>query len=357
MRGYCDLRKAAALGLSSERPFFSAPAQQKGQTGRRDCMYTGMDTVNRLYEALGVEDEWAVRYENGFKWWPAERAQTVEILGEADGPEGERGFYISIRTEDSPVEELDSHFLQWTNVLKMPFASMAGPVYNPRKGVSEFCSWALVYEHISGWMGPLLAMAAALQVFETQEAEPSCDKFTGHPEKGVRKEPSSIVNVIPGVVQPAGESPSRWTGQEFEEAAELANSLPPVILATSGRQGLTAEFPFGNFSSLLQIDGALQHPVYGRGLLQLQYFPVSGKKGEDEKWIKKALELNEPCISPVPAGYGFGSYLYRDGMITHVSFIPNALYVPGLLNNLLLSAMGRAEAMNRELAGERGSGR
>lgn len=320
-------------------------------------MYAGMDTINMLYEVLGVEDEWSVRYENGFKWWPTERAQTVEILGEADGPEGERGFYISIRTEDCPVEELDSHFLQWTNVFKMPFASMAGPVYNPREGMAEFCSWALVYEYISGWMEPLLAMAAALQVFETREVDPSFDKFTGHPEKGVRKEPNNIVNVIPGVVQPAGESPSRWTGQEFEEAAELANSLPPVILATSGRQGLTAEFPFGNFSSLLQIDGAQRHPVYGGGLLQLQYFPVSGKKGEDEKWIKKALELNEPYISPVPAGYGFGSYLYRDGMITHASFIPNALYVPGLLTNLLLSAMGRAAAMNRELAGERGRGR
>ena len=211
----------------------------------------------------------------------------------AGGRPGRRGAYISIRTEDSPVEEPDSDFLKRTNVLKMPFASMAGPVYNPREGMAGLCSWALVYEHINDWMGSLLAMAAALQVFETLEIDPSYDEFTGHPENGVRKKPNSIVNAIPGVVQPAGESPSRWTGQEFEEAAELANSLPPVILATSGGRGLTAEFPFGTFSSLLQIDGAQRHPVYGGGLLQLHHFCIRKGRGRE---MDQALELNEPYL-------------------------------------------------------------
>ena len=313
-------------------------------------MYTEMDTVNMLYEMMKVEDEWAVRYENGFKWWPGNRAQTVEVLGEADGPEGERGYYISVRTEKSRVKDLNSSYLHGINILTMPFASMAGPVYNPQEGVVELCSWALIYEHVSGWMGPMLGMAAALQIFETDDSFRSQDTFRGHPENGVRSEPSEIANVISDMVKSGGEPPSLWSVQEFDEATDLANILPPVLLATGGGQGLSAEFPFGSFSSLLRMEGDQRHPIYGSGLLQLHHFPVRGKPGDDEKWIRKALELNEPAVSPVPQGYGFGSYLYRNSMITHASFIPNVLHSPGLLLNFLFAAGARASAMDKELA-------
>ncbi|MBP6333698.1 MAG: hypothetical protein KA342_09630, partial [Aminivibrio sp.] len=84
------------------------------------------------------------------------------------------------------------------------------------------------------------------------------------------------------------------------------------------------------------------------------FFPVSGKKGEEERWIRKALSLNMPLLGSDPAGYGFGSYTYSDGMIVHAAFYPNTLYSPGLLLNLLLSCGARGMAMNRELAGVRG---
>ena len=34
-------------------------------------------------------DEWAVRTPTGFTWWADQNAQTIEILGEEVGPEGE----------------------------------------------------------------------------------------------------------------------------------------------------------------------------------------------------------------------------------------------------------------------------
>ena len=64
-------------------------------------MYTGKKTIDWLYgKQLQVDEEWSVRTENGFTWWPGDHSQTVEIVGEADGPSGERGYYISIHIKN-----------------------------------------------------------------------------------------------------------------------------------------------------------------------------------------------------------------------------------------------------------------
>ena len=321
-------------------------------------MYTGKKTIDWLYgKQLQVDEEWSVRTENGFTWWPGDHSQTVEIVGEADGPSGERGYYISIRTELFKVRSLDADALTAVNLTLMPFASMAAPVFDPRRGTLDLCSWALVYEKISPWMNIMLSMAAAIQIYEAHKLGENFSVFgmenavSGHPQNGIRKEQDEMAGLIPSLIQPLGKEPSRWTADEFQEVVDLLGQKSPVLLASAGGPGLSAEFPFGTFSSLCRMAGDQPHPFYGNGLLITHFFPVSGKKGEEEKWIRKALSLNWLSLGSNPTGYGFGSYVYRDGMIVYVAFIPNILYSPGLLLNLFLSCGVRGMAMNRELAG------
>ena len=326
-------------------------------------MYTGKNSIDWLYEKqLQVDEEWSVRSENGFKWWPGDHAQTVEIVGEADGPSGERGYYISIRTELYKVRSLDADALTAVNSTLMPLVSMAAPVFDPRRGTLDLCSWALVYEAISPWMNIMLSMASAIQIHEVHKLKDNFFAFgmenavSGHPQNGIHKEQDEMAGLVPLLIQPAGRKPSRWTADEFQEIVDLFGQKPPVILASAGGPGLSAEFPFGTFSSLCRMAGDQSHPFYGNGLLITHFFPVSGKKGEEEKWIRKAFSLNEPQLGSNPAGYGFGSYVYRDGMIVYVAFIPNILYSSGLLLNLFLSCGARGMAMNRELAGVKRGG-
>ena len=50
-------------------------------------MDTGKQSIEWLYhEQLKVDDEWAIRTPNGFKWWADKHAQTVEVIGEEVGP-------------------------------------------------------------------------------------------------------------------------------------------------------------------------------------------------------------------------------------------------------------------------------
>lgn len=124
-------------------------------------MYKGEDTIDWLYETqLQVDDEWAVRTEKGFKWWAADHAQTVELLGEFEHPAlGMRGYCISVRTELLKAAKLDADALMAINLTLMPFASMAGPVFDQRTGTLDLCSWVLVHEDNHRYMNALLSVA------------------------------------------------------------------------------------------------------------------------------------------------------------------------------------------------------
>ena len=64
-------------------------------------MYTGRDTIEWLYgHQFKLDGEWSVPTERGFRWWPTDRAQTVEVVGEAYGPSGVRGYYISVHIKN-----------------------------------------------------------------------------------------------------------------------------------------------------------------------------------------------------------------------------------------------------------------
>jgi len=222
--------------------------------GRIHPMCMGRDTIEWMYgKQFKTGGEWSVRADNGFRWWPTDRAQTVEVVGEADGPSGERGYYISVRTDMFKARSLDGDALKAINMTLMTFASLAGPVYDPRRGTLDLCSWALVYEEISPWMNILLSIAAAMQIHEAQRLGDKFGDFglenavSGHPENGIREGWDKISDLLPAFISAQGREPSRWTAPEFQHAADLLGNIPPVLLATAGGPGLSAEFPFGTF--------------------------------------------------------------------------------------------------------------
>ena len=91
------------------------------------------------------------------------------------------------------------------------------------------------------------------------------------------------------------------------------------------------------------------HPRYGNGLFLLQSFPV--KATSDTDGVKLALSMNKIELTERPAGYGFGSYAYKDSALHFTSFLPNALYRPGMLPNIYFSCAQRAREMSVRLVG------
>lgn len=317
----------------------------------------GQKTIEWLYrEQLKIDDQWSVRRKNGFTWWADKNAQTIEIIGSEQHESGDTAYLVSVRTEFLHNVDLTPRALEGLNALVMPFASMAGPVYDPKTRSISLCSLVKVHEGIRAWMSLLISTAAVLQVAEARMLDHRLAAVFGgelaetrHPRNGRRPEADELADITEQLIVPVGRQPSKWMEPEFETAVEQHMQRPPSLGASGGGAGFTVEFPYGDgSSSLCQFKADEPHPRYGNGLFMLQSFPVGNMAGTEG--TRLALELNARELTKNPAGYGFGSFCYGRGMLHFAGFLPNLSYRKGLLPNLYYTCASRAFQASRELA-------
>ncbi len=311
------------------------------------------EIIDWLYtEQIGIDEQWSYLLPTGFTWWADQHAQTVEMVREEKGPNGETGYLLCVRTELLRDLDLTDDSLAEINALPMRCASMAGPVYDADARRLDLWSLIRLTDDNSDWIRFLLAAAAVIQLAEARVMAPVLAQSTGaltatsaHPESGARAVPDQMAFAA-NVFAELGEAPSAWTQAEF-------GALPsPAVI---GEGGVSVEFPFGDRTSLCRLLTDQPHPLYGNGLLVLQSFPVGAQPlGEstdsDTEGIKLALSLNAADLAHRLTGYGFGSYVWSDGMIHFTAFLPNALHRPGLLPTLYSSCAARAQAMAARFA-------
>lgn len=322
-------------------------------------MNAGTATINWLYEnQLRVDAKWSERDAHGFTWWADRNVQRIEIVRtDHDSGLGD-SFLIRVRTEYLDCVSLDEKTLNVIGAILMPFASMAGPVYDPSTRRLSLSSMVRVHEGIREWMAPLISMASVLQVGEVRIVGPQLAELlegtrfatSGHPQNGLRSRPDEMADIIASLIAPAGKRPPHWTEREFSSAVKNCMMRPPSLGASAGGTGLTVEFPYGDFSSLCQMKSDEKHPRYGHGLHVRQSFPV--KVGGDVEGLRLALELNAQELERDPAGYGFGSYCYRDRAIHFCSFWPNAVYREGQLENIYWGCAARARRLSERFCGD-----
>ena len=314
-------------------------------------MNAGEQTIDWLYrEQLQVDEQWSVRTERGFTWWPDQNAQTIEILGEETGPDGDVGYLIGVRTEMLTDLDLTESGLGELNEGPMRCAGLSGPVYDAATRTLSLCSMARVHDEIAPWMSVVIGSAAVTQIAEARVLGPGLGQslgaqpaLTDHPHNGRRPEPDDMVYAVSLFVD-EGKEPCQWPAEQFDAAVDDFMRQPPALMASAGGQGFTVEFPYGANSSLCQVIGTQPHPLYGNGLLTLQRFPFSAPSAE--KGIELALTLNNAELTQNVTGYGFGSYVWDNGMICFTGFVPNALHRQVAPPNLYFACAARARAMS-----------
>jgi hypothetical protein len=332
------------------------------------------EVIDWLYtEQLQIDEQWSYLLPTGFTWWADQYAQTVEIVGEQTGPDGEAGYLICVRTELLRDLDLTEAALVEINALPMRCASMAGPVYDVAARRLDLWSLVRVSDDNGSWMRFLLGAAAVIQLAEARMLAPILAQATGaltatsaHPESGARAVADEMTSAAKTFVSSADQA-CAWPEAEFRDAVSHFRNRPPAMAATAGVRGFTVEFPFGEQTSLCEVLGDQPHPLYGNGLLVLQRFPVDARRagaerlgestrragaerlgestGSESEGIRLALSLNAADLTRELTGYGLGSYVHADGMIYFTGFLPNALHKPGLLPTIYSSCAARAQAM------------
>lgn len=321
-------------------------------------MSTGIETIEWLYnEQLKIDKEWSVRTVNGFRWWAHRLAQTIGVVGQEAGPDGDPGFFISVRTDVLRGVTLSEENREWLNRNVFPQASMAGLVYDMHQQTLSLASMVRIHRGIAQWMRPVISVVAAIQLAEAKALGGHLSSHfqadiaeSGPPGRELRLTPDEIDGIVDVLLRPLGRNPSPWGSAEFNHVVDTYMRQPPSLLATAGDSGFAVEFPFGvSGSSLCMASADGNHPMLGNGLSVTQSFPVTSVC--ESEGIEVALALNRAELTERPFGYGFGSYFYDDGKIQFVSFYPNAIYSSGLLANVYFACAGRAREMSVRLSG------
>jgi len=179
-------------------------------------MNAGEKTLEWLRtEQLCIDDEWAVEFPGGYSWWSGKNKQTIPIAGSRVGPEGEAGEIIRVETEVFEDMDLSDAVLPELNEL-MELSSMAGLVFRSDERRINLCSSVLVHEGIREWMGPMISMAAMIQlrdakefgkIFATHGWKPA---HSGHPVSGLRETECELIEGVSEILMEHGKQPSRW---------------------------------------------------------------------------------------------------------------------------------------------------
>lgn len=308
----------------------------------------GENVVQGIFEQLKIDDMWSRPIRRGFEWWGHRLRQRIWATPgfEDNGIEIFRIFIVTdtVRDISAPNTAVEGAL--------GPLGSMAigsAIVFTPNNHTLKLWSSATVHENVAGWMTRLLSSYAIIQLIEAEARAEQLAKLTSgnidmspHPSSGERSEPDEMLSVMDTVFRPMGQRPSPWNGnQEINQIREILNSNN--CFSMGDENGLTAEFPFGDATSMLRIITDEPHPAIGSGVGLFLHIPLWGTVSEASS-IANALNRAEADRQTV--GHLLGSWCSKTigerSLPAFAFFIPTALHQPGLLMNLAFSMFGRA---------------
>ncbi len=320
----------------------------------------GRRVVRAVYQRLQIDDEWSVWDEDGFTWWGHGCAQRI---GTDSGREshGVRIYRVTAEVAWFDIDPAKSFPAKLSVILSG--AILSGYVRDPVSGRVSARLSANVHQQSEKWLGELLSHAALLQLWEVEGIGTLIAGTQGfdvprsaHPVSGPRERRDDIMAAVEHLMIPAGRRASTWARNpsEFAQTATVLKSATLFTaragLALTTEDGLTAEVGvgtrpgpslFGGQSALISADPSLAHPILGNGVQVTTTMPVMPARGNPGD---VCLQLGYLEHSTVADPHGLGTWCINptNGCLSHVLFVPNLLYQPGLLMHLVMSAVWRA---------------
>lgn len=307
----------------------------------------GPQVLNDVRRQLEVDDHWVVTEPQSFAWWghrlrqkvAAERAVTrgglgiVKIWAETD---------LLADVPNVPKVEAMIGVLNST-------AALNTLVWRPdERRLSLRCA-CYIYSDIRGWMTGVFCSAVAMQIADAEGRAESLQKLFGgriqssaHPTSGVRQEPDDMLNVL-SVFRTAKDAVSPFFGSEM---LSLLASFEKQLPMTGDQSGVTIEFPFPDSippTTLVRLLADVPHPAYGSGVMFLMKLPSLPSGRPSGAALANLLNLAE--LDQIESGYGLGAWCLdvEDQKGTaYVGFLPAAMFMPGLLNNIVVSLSAKA---------------
>jgi hypothetical protein len=304
----------------------------------------GSDLVDRLAASLQLDDQWCVRAGRSFTWWGHRLAQQVWADAPVTTPSGPvtrvhaQVDVLAGITEDEGTAERVSALNR--------FAGLSALLWQPGTGEVALHTAVSVAPGAEAWLEPILAVATSTQAAEAHAQVEEWARMLGgqpavteHPTSGRRKEPDERLDVIAHVLAKVGGDVSPFGESDFEALLRIENA--PWDEAEPSGAGLGARIPLPGTTqrATLTLSAESRHPVLGSGVFvrlalpslpgaELDAAAAAGLNLAEARTFTPAQSLGAWCRSP-------------EHGLAYLSFLPAAIYEPGLLHHIVEDAMLR----------------
>lgn len=311
----------------------------------------GFACLRWLFEALQIDDEWSEWAGRSFRWWPHRVMQRA--WAEPATREPELGLTVArVHVETEVVRGVG---IPMRDAKALASVIVPDPTMNALivDDVVRFHAAVVVHEENLSWVGRLLQLAALAQVSNAELIAEDAGRafrgqpaFSSHPARGPRPVPDEMLGALYFI--PERDAPSAWAhGLELAATARvlelrgLAPSLRPGALAVDlpGRQG-------GSRIHRLEVTTG-PHEVLGGGV-RLRLHPAGWPRAPVGAKLFP-VDLNHLEVVQGLDCHLIGSWTVDPAAVLASEakpyfncFIPNALFRPGALVDLVLSMGIRA---------------
>jgi hypothetical protein len=330
----------------------------------------GLEVVEKIFQTLQVDEEWAVRRPRGFTWWAYGLAQHVDA---GDSWQDDEFQLSKIRIVTELVKSVDSKREpeQIVAVANMQ-GTLSSKVFDPATSTLYECCTAIVHQENVESLSRLLATAAIIQndvahreAALLAEAVGGVPAVSVHPTSGTRATPAGILGVPRQAIMPAGKDRSAFAG---ELCADLKHFFAGTqFLGFSDSEGFTCEVPFTGSTpvalkaalgmpgaqkrpetSLVRIFADQEHPTYGHGARVTLFIPMTFAAGQAAH-VANQLNMAEAtgnthtnflgtwCPDPTNP---------KSNTIAFNTFLPSRLAGPGILENQVVFQAARSRTLS-----------
>jgi hypothetical protein len=358
---YIDGHRERLIALLQGGSLFVAAAavgekdRMAGAASHNDLGFNFVREVHKLAAVPYEATSWDLR---GFSWWVGEFRQRV--WAEPGVDEG-GSMVFKICTATDFVNDIDANSAAFVDQVAAAAqsASTSALVFDPRDRTLRHWTTITLYEDIGSWVFPLMIGSAYSQLATVNSATDDAERVFGgkcdrnnRPPRGPRSIKHARIEGWYRECEEEGRNCSAWAeATEFAEAIELLRG--GNIIAKLTGQGLIAGFPFDADSvadeatvgdlptdrtAFFEMDTTEPHPMHGNGLSTRLHLPLAMPEDLGHRLcaVLNLLETREFTRSCLVGSW----WLDRDGLV-FASFIPNILYVPGMVTNLAVAAHAR----------------
>ena len=242
----------------------------------------GQRVLEKIHKDLCIDEPWTTRGDRWFSWIGHRLAQRVS----AYKPSDDDGIVLSrIEATCVVVADIAAEPSDVVRVLPRINRHAVGSAYTYWPDTHSISADAVAYVHDQTleWRTNQLGALAILQLWLCEtEAAWLAEKTGGriavreHPTSGRRLEPDEMLNVLDTQFAADGRKQSLFADKfEMENIAEITRQSTSAASLGGDAGGVTIEVPFGDYTSLIQLNTQEPHRRLGNGLTALLRLPLT----------------------------------------------------------------------------------